>query len=128
MDEMTGRLTGGDAETRELIEVATDEDELPEVRRSARESLQRSLVKCDLVELMDGWELHADFGGLTVVRDLAALGHLVKAYLEVVGPSDELYTNIATAIGGDFRSHLQEMAETVVDESIGEASDPRLGA
>lgn len=116
-----------DADTHELIEVATDEDQLPDVRRAARESLQDKVTDYNLVELMGGWELHVQFGGVEVTRDLGGIGFLLKAYLDVVGPSRALYTTLATAVGDDFSSQLKRMAEKVADEGGPEVGEPRLG-
>ncbi|MFW6079323.1 MAG: hypothetical protein ACODAE_06875 [Gemmatimonadota bacterium] len=121
---MIGDFGGGDIDTRELLDVALDENEPPEVRRTAREGLAAKLTHADLVELIDGWEIHADFGGVSVERDLRSLGVMVKAYEGVAEPDPTFYTDLATAIGEDFRSHLQAIAEKLAEEGSVEAGDP----
>lgn len=126
MDGVIENAPGGAVDTRELLDVALDENEPPEVRRTAREALAEKVTDADLVELLDGWEIHVDFGGVSVSRDLASLGTLVHAYIGVVDAEPTFYTNLATAIGEDFRAHLQEIAEKMAEEGSLEAGEPML--
>ena len=128
MNEAIGNFLGGDVDTRELIDVTLDEDEPPEVRRTARETLADKMTDADLVELLDGWEVHIDFGSVSISRDLTGVGTLVKAYIDVVGPEPSFFTNLALAIGEDFRNHLQEIAEKIAEEGALEAGEPEITA